>query len=89
MVKNIDGLNERLKKLESVSGGSTIPPGERLYIINDTDEKVIEKKKADREAYLEEKYGKRKKGDPPIIFVICSEPKTLPGERCQASDVDI
>ena len=77
MVKNIDGFNERLKKLESVSGGSTIPPGERLYIINDTDEKVIEKKIADRQAYLEEKYGKRKKDEPPIIFVIFSKPKPL------------
>lgn len=78
MAKTIDGLNERLKKLESVSGGSTIPPDERLYIIHDTDEKVIKKKMADRHAYLEEKYGVPGKNDPPIIFITFTKPKPLP-----------
>lgn len=77
MAKTIDSLDERLKKLELVSGISTIPPDERLYIIYDTDEKVIEKKITERRAYLEKKYGPQKKTDPPVIYMIFTEPKPL------------
>jgi hypothetical protein len=62
-IKNelFDQLFDSINQEFGIKKASTIPPDERLYIIHDTDEEVIAKKIADRQAYIEEKYGKQKK----------------------------